>query len=107
MTIQEIDEIATSRIDNAYIAWVRNDSIVTPNIDNTMLEVPEEYQENMIALFSEEEGEDILTPYQEWDHEIKLELGIKPTKQPIYPLSLEKLEVLRTYLNKNRRKGFI
>ena len=80
MTVQEIDKIATSRIDDAYIAWVRNDSIVTPNIDNDILEVPEEHQKDTTALFSEEEGEDILPPHQEWDHKIKLELDIKPTK---------------------------
>ena len=107
MTVQEIDEIVISRTDDAYIAQVKNDFIITLNIDNDMLEVPEEYQEDMTALFSEEEGKDILPPYQEQDHEIKLELGTKPTKQPIYPLSPEKLEVLRTYLNENKRKGFI
>ena len=107
MTIQEINKIATSRIDNTYIAWVRNDSIVTSNTDNNMSEVPEEHQKDTAALFSEEESEDTLPPHQEQDHEIKLEPGIKSTKQPIYPLSPEKLEALRTYLNENRRKGFI
>ena len=72
-----------------------------------MLEVLEEHQEDMVALFSEEEGEDTLPPHQEQDHKIKLELNIKLIKQPIYPLSPEKLEALRTYLNKDRRKGFI
>ena len=56
----------------------------------------------MVNLFSEEEGEDALPPHQEWDHKIKLELDIKLTKQPIYPLSPEKLEALRTYLNETR-----
>ena len=107
MTVQEMDEIAISRTDDAYIAWVRNDSIVTPNTDNDMLEVPEEHREDTAALFSEKEGKDTLPPHQEWDYKIKLEPGTKPTKQPIYPLSPEKLEALRTYLNKNRRKGFI
>ena len=69
--------------------------------------MPEEHREDITALFSEKEGEDVLPPHQEWDHKIKLEPGIKPIKQPIYPLSPEKLEALRTYLNKNRRKGFI
>ena len=64
--------------------------------------MPKEHREDTVTLFSEEEGKDALPPYQEWDYEIKLELGIKLTKQPIYPLSPEKLEVLRTYLNKNR-----
>ena len=72
-----------------------------------MSEVPEEHREDITALFSKEEGEDVLPSHQEWDYEIKLEPGIKPTKQPIYPLNPEKLEVLRTYLNKNMRKGLI
>ena len=43
MTVQEIDKIIISRTDNTYIAWIRNDSIVTPNTDNNMSEVLEEY----------------------------------------------------------------
>ena len=102
-----MDKIVISRIDNAYIAWVKNDSIVTLNIDNNIPEVPKEHQEDTAALFNEEKGEDVLPPHQKWDHKIKLEPGIKLIKQPIYPLSLENLEVLRTYLNENRRKEFI
>ena len=76
MTIQEIDEIIIFRINNTYIAWVKNDSIITLNIDNNMLEVLEEYWEDIITLFNKEEGEDILPPYQEWDYKIKLKLNI-------------------------------
>ena len=63
MTVQEMDEITISRIDNAYIAWVRNDSIVTLNTDNDMLEVLKKYWEDTVALFSKEEGEDVLPPH--------------------------------------------
>ena len=42
--------------------------------------MPEEHREDTAALFSEEEGEDVLPPHQEWDHEIKLESGTKPIK---------------------------
>ena len=58
-----MDEIVISRIDDAYIAWVRNDSIVTLNIDNDMSEVPEEHREDMVTLFNKEEGEDALPPH--------------------------------------------
>ena len=102
MTVQEIDKIIISRTDNAYIAQVKNDSIVTPNTDNNISEVPEEHREDITALFNKKEGEDALPPHQEQDHKIKLKPGIKPTKQPIYPLSPEKLEALRTYLDENR-----
>ena len=67
-----------------------------------MLEVPEEYREDIVALFNKEEGEDVLPLYQEQDHKIKLKSGIKPIKQLIYLLSPEKLEALRTYLDENR-----
>ena len=69
--------------------------------------MPKEHQKDTAALFSEEEGEDVLPPHQKWDHKIKLEPGTKLIKQLIYPLSPEKLEALRAYLNKNRRKRFI
>ena len=65
MIIQKIDKIVISRIDNTYIAWVKNDSIITPNIDNNILEVPEEYREDITALFNKEKGEDVLPPHQE------------------------------------------
>ena len=45
-----------------------------------MSEVLEEYQKDTVTLFSEKEGKDVLPPYQEWDHKIKLELGIKLIK---------------------------
>ena len=80
MTIQEIDKIVISRTDNAYIAQVRNDSIVTPNTDNNMLEVLEEHREDTVTLFNKEEGEDVLPSYQEQDYKIKLKLDTKPIK---------------------------
>ena len=86
MTIQEIDKIIISRTDNAYITQVKIDSIVTPNTYNDLSEVLEEYREDIITLFSEKEGKDVLPSHQKQDHEIKLELDTKPIKQPIYPL---------------------
>ena len=73
MTIQEIDKIVTSRTDDAYITQVKNDSIITPNTDNDISEVPEEYREDTAALFNKKKGENTLPPHQEWDYEIKLE----------------------------------
>ena len=80
MIIQEIDKIIISRTDNAYITQVKNDSIITPNIDNNILEVPEEYREDIIALFNKKKNKDILPPYQEQDHKIELESDIKLIK---------------------------
>ena len=58
-----MNKIIISRIDNTYIAWVKNDSIITPNINNDMLEVSEEYREDIIVLFNKEEGENVLPSY--------------------------------------------
>ena len=63
MTIQEIDKIVIFKINNAYIAWVKNDFIITLNINNDILEVPEEYQENIITLLNKEEGKNVLPSY--------------------------------------------
>ena len=92
------------KIDDTYIAWVRNDSIITSKTDNDISEVLEEYQEDIITLFNKKDSKNVLPSYQEWDYKIKLKLNTKLTKQPIYPLSLKKLEALQTYLNNNRRK---
>ena len=73
MTVQEMDKIIISRINNTYITQVRNDFIITPNTDNDISEVPEEYREDTAALFNKKKGENTLPPHQEWDYEIKLE----------------------------------
>jgi len=58
-------------------------------------------------LFQEEETAKALPKHQSWDHEIKLELGKEPTFEPIYALSKKELSILRKYLAKNEKKGFI
>ena len=60
-----MDKIVIFRTDNAYIAWVKNDSIITLNTDNDISEVPEEHREDTVALFNKEESEDTLPPHQE------------------------------------------
>ena len=65
MTIQEINKIIISKIDNTYIAWVKNDFIITLNINNNISEVPEEYQKDTVTLFNKKKGKDILPSYQE------------------------------------------
>ena len=72
---------------------------VTPNI-------PKEYKK-FEKLFLEETGPEALPEHQEWDHEIKLEEGKKPTFGPIYGLSEKELEALREYIKINLKKGFI
>jgi transposase InsO family protein len=48
-----------------------------------------------------------LPPHQPWDHEIKIKPGEQPTKQKMYPLSAEKLEILRKYLDDGLKTGII
>jgi hypothetical protein len=72
---------------------------VTPSI-------PKEYKE-FEKLFLEETGPEALPKHQEWDHEIILEEGKKPTFGPIYGLSEKELEALREYIQVNLKKGFI
>ena len=48
-----------------------------------------------------------LPEHKDWDHEIPIEKGKKPTSGPIYVLSETKLKVLQKYLDENLKKEFI
>ena len=54
-----------------------------------------------------EEAHEKLPEHRDWDHEITIEEGKKPTYRPIYALSETKLKALREYLDENLKKGFI
>ena len=54
-----------------------------------------------------EEAHEKLPEHRDWDHEIPIEEGKKPTYGPIYALSETELKALREYLDKNLKKGFI
>ena len=68
--------------------------------------IPEEYEEFQ-KLFETEPDQEALSKHQSWDYEIKIKDGKTPTKRGIYPLSAEKLDALRKYLEENQQKGFI
>ena len=53
------------------------------------------------------EAHEKLPEYQDWDHEIPIEKGKKPTYGPIYALSETELKAVREYLDENQKKGFI
>ncbi|KAI7411517.1 hypothetical protein KC336_g12012 [Hortaea werneckii] len=72
----------------------------------TKLAIPPEYQD-FKALFEEESDQDALPKHQPWDHEIKLQPGKEPRKEGVRPMSAEKAEVLRKYIDDNLRKGLI
>ncbi len=61
---------------------------------------------NFIDIFLKK-GADILPPHQSNNHAIILEEGkILPYKRP-YPISKDKLLVIKKYINKHLNKGFI
>ncbi|SLM33518.1 Ribonuclease H-like domain [Lasallia pustulata] len=68
--------------------------------------IPAEYAEYE-EMFKEQADHDALPEHQTWDHEIPIVPGKNPEKQPIYPISEAKLEVLRKYIDENKAKGFI
>ena len=54
-----------------------------------------------------EKAHEKLPKHRDWDHEIPIEEGKKPTYGLIYTLSETKFKALREYLDKNLRKEFI
>jgi RNase H-like domain found in reverse transcriptase/Reverse transcriptase (RNA-dependent DNA polymerase)/Chromo (CHRromatin Organisation MOdifier) domain/Integrase zinc binding domain/Integrase core domain/Aspartyl protease len=74
--------------------------------DKASFQIPPEYSE-FAELFEEETLQGSLPPHRPWDHEIKIKEGKEPKKFQIYPLSSEKLETLRKYIDENLERGFI
>jgi hypothetical protein len=68
--------------------------------------VPDEYKE-FEQLFQKKPPESELPEHQEWDHEIPIEPGKKPSFGPIYQLSAKELQTLREYLDENLKRKFI
>ncbi len=80
---------------------------VSPDKVGPWTTIPDEYNtEEFQELFEENEATE-LANHQEWDHEIHLEEGARLRPGPIYPLSADQQEELRTYIAKNLKRGFI
>ena len=62
---------------------------------------------DFVKLFIDEVSEDALSAHQFWDYEILIIKDKILSKITIYSLLLEKLKILRIYLNKNLKKEFI
>ena len=58
-------------------------------------------------LFKEEQVDNVLLKYQNWDYKIKFKSRSQPRKKLIYLINIKKLNVLRKYLDENIIKGFI
>ena len=78
---------------------VKEKNSATPNI-------PEQYKSDK-ELFRDDKTATALPQHKPWDHKIKLQEGKTPTFRPIYRLSEQELKVLREYIDKNLKKGFI
>ena len=68
-------------------------------------ELPKEYLD--FKMLFDEQAASKLPNHQPWDHHIPLQPGAEPPYGPIYSLSENELEALRTYLEENLEKGFI
>jgi hypothetical protein len=70
------------------------------------LDIPPEYTD-FKYLFEKEADKDALPLYQPWDHKIKIKEGAEPKKEPLRPMSAEKAEYVRKYVDEGLRKGHI
>lgn len=70
------------------------------------LDIPPEYAD-FKRLFEKESDEEALPPHQPWDHEIKIQEGKHPTKEPLRPTTTRKAEAIRRYVDEGLRKGHI
>jgi hypothetical protein len=68
------------------------------------LDIPPEYSD-FKHLFEKEADEDALPPHQPWDHEINLKEGAVLKREPLRPMSAEKAEYVRKYVEEGLRKG--
>lgn len=69
------------------------------------LELPEEYRD-YTEIFREDDKPG-LPRHTEFDHEIPLEEGKRPTCRPIYQLSENQTKTLKEYIDENLKKGYI
>ena len=83
--------------------WMRPVSLCAISEKN---DIPKEYEE-FKDMFINDTKDLPLPKHEEWDHEIVLEPGKKPTFGPIYSLSEKELAMLRDYLDENLKKGHI
>ena len=105
---KQISKIQQQEPQKVLIVWIKPVSgqlNATQEEDEAQAKIPRDYQE-FYTMFKEEAHEK-LPEHQDWDHEIPIEEGKKPTYGPIYALSETELKALREYLDENLKKGFI
>ncbi|KAM0712543.1 hypothetical protein Q7P37_011640 [Cladosporium fusiforme] len=68
--------------------------------------IPPEYAD-FRQLFEKESDEEALPKHQPWDHEIRIQEGKQPKKEPLRPVTAQRAEQIRGYVDEGLRKGHI
>ena len=63
-----------------------------------------DYVRGFESVFAKEDF-DVLPEYRQWDHAIKLVLGLEPKSSKVYPLSLVEQKKLDFFLEENLHTG--
>ena len=103
--MRKIQQQEPQKVLTVWIKPVSGQLNATQEEDEARAKIPRVYQE-FYTMFKEEAHEK-LPEHRDWDHEIPIEEGKKPTYGPIYALSETELKALREYLDKNLKKEFI
>jgi hypothetical protein len=82
-----------------------NKALSTKTYTNPKVKVPLDYH-NLLHVFSQAEANKLLI-WRPYNYQIKLEPSKQPGYRPLYGMSLNKLKVLKKYLDENLSKGFI
>ena len=102
LTISQIDEAL--RAESAHQPVNINE--MSAQTSNDIREkLPVEYHD-FLDVFDRTKA-DVLPPHRPYDHKIQLEGDERPPHSRIYPMSGEKLQKVREYLEENLEKGFI
>ena len=102
MSLLELLEVVTEDISQVQTIYCKK----TETKQGPALDIPPEYSD-FKHLFEKEADEDALPPHQPWDHEIKIKEGAEPKKEPLRPMSAEKAEYVRKYVDEGLRKRYI
>lgn len=98
---KDVEIFAVSLKDVEYEMAKRKKTVTNPK-----LVVPEEYHD-FLDVFSKQDA-DRLPPHRKYDHKIELMEGREaPSKAPLYRMSEQELELVKTYLKEHLDKGFI
>ena len=100
--MRKIQQQEPQKVLTIWIKPVSGQLNATQEEDKARAKIPRNYQE-FYEMFKEEACEK-LPEHRDWDHEIPIDEGKKPTDRPIYALSETKLKALREYLDKNLKK---